>query len=89
MLSPFIERHRKYKKNLANDVHVSCTFCKNNSFSLFQPLRIVFFLHKIRLFVCYTPVQGAKLGTIYEKWKKRHDHFFHFTKINTTAVDYC
>ncbi len=24
---------------------------------------------------------GAKLGKIYEKWKKRHNHFFHFTKI--------
>lgn len=26
MLSPFIERHRKYKNNLANDVHVSRNF---------------------------------------------------------------
>ena len=31
----------------------------------------------------------AKIQRKNEKWKKQRDHFFHFTKINLTAVDYC
>ena len=69
------ERRCKYKKNLANNVHVSRIFCKNRHFFLISAASYQFFLHISSLFVSLTLILSAKIQ------KMDETAFIHFVHL--------
>ena len=80
------ERHRKNKKNSANDVH--CELFFNIIYFCFMiytelPMGINRINDSFFIFLFSNVghlLSAAKVRNENEKWKKQYDHFFHFTE---------
>ena len=76
MSAVFLKRRYKDKNNLAINAHCELLFFKRTSFFLKSATAATVLFHISMCFFCFT---SAKIWKENEKWKKRDDHFFHFT----------
>jgi len=76
-------RRCKYKKNLANDVHVSRIFLQNYFFFfIFSRSGIVFSSFHVQFF----QLHRTKVRNKGEKWKKQRNHFLHFKNYDVIFI---